>query len=397
MAFPSTFSSFTYPSASDRLNNPSHSALHNTTSSVLGQVETIIGLDGDASILGTLIGDLRSPGSGGGGHVQTAVKGGTGQTTYTKGDILVAQSASVLSKLAVGTNDTVPIADSAAASGIRWGAVPAIVVSSTVAVSSIWTKPAAATATSRVFVELWGGGGSGGASAGANEAGGGGGGGYASGWFSASVLSSVIINVGRGGNAVQSSQGGLAGSITVFDPLTSMLTAYAGGGGASNGSNAGGGGGAGDQESGTSATGAPSGTPGRMYGSGSNDQYTGVFISNLGLISVGASIIGSGRTFRTLMGGGGGPSEVNTAPVSVVGGNAVYGGGGGAGIGSSVVSGSVQGGLSTFGGRGGNSSIMTSGSAMAGFVPGGGGGAGYGTGISSGPGATGMAKITVFL
>lgn len=119
MAFPSTFSTFTRPAASDRLNNPSHSALHNTVSSALGQVEAVIGTD--SSTIGTIIGDLRNPASDGGGHVQSAVKGGTGQTTFAKGDILVAQSASVLSKLAVGTDSQSLVADSSVASGIRWG------------------------------------------------------------------------------------------------------------------------------------------------------------------------------------------------------------------------------------------------------------------------------------
>jgi hypothetical protein len=53
--------------------------------------------------------------------VQTAVKGGTGQTTFTKGDLLVATSASVLSKLAVGTQDgQTLIVDSSVASGVKW-------------------------------------------------------------------------------------------------------------------------------------------------------------------------------------------------------------------------------------------------------------------------------------
>lgn len=119
--FPSILNTFSRPSATDRLNNPSHSALHNTVSSALGQVEAVIGVDGANSVLGTIIGDLRSPDSGGGGHVQSANKGGTGQTTYTKGDILVAQSTSVLSKLSVGIDGQSLVADSSVASGIKWG------------------------------------------------------------------------------------------------------------------------------------------------------------------------------------------------------------------------------------------------------------------------------------
>lgn len=119
--FPSTLTTFSYPTPSDRLNNPSHSSLHNTVSSALGQVETIIGTD--ASTLGTIIGDLRSASSDGGGHVQSAVKGGTGQVSFTKGDVLVAQNASTLTKLAVGSDGQSLIANSSTVTGVNW-AIP---------------------------------------------------------------------------------------------------------------------------------------------------------------------------------------------------------------------------------------------------------------------------------
>lgn len=123
MTFPSTLSSFSRPQATDRLNSPSHSALHNTVSSALGQVEAVIGVDGANSVVGTLMSDVRNPASQGGGHVQGAAFGGTGQTTYTKGDILVASSASVLTKLAVGTvNGQILSVNNSAPAGIQWGA-----------------------------------------------------------------------------------------------------------------------------------------------------------------------------------------------------------------------------------------------------------------------------------
>lgn len=118
--YPSVITSFTYPTASNRLNNPSHSTLENNQSSTIGQVQAVIGLADSASTLGTLIGDLRSPGSQGGGHVQGAAFGGTGQTTFTKGDILIASSPSILTKLAVGTNGYILTAQSSGAVGVSW-------------------------------------------------------------------------------------------------------------------------------------------------------------------------------------------------------------------------------------------------------------------------------------
>ncbi len=121
--FPSTLSTFNQVSASDRLNSPSHSALHNTVSSAVGQIEAVVGVAGANSVVGTLTYQVQSPDSDGGGHVQTANKGGTGQTSYTKGDLLVATSSSVLSKLAItSTTGEVLTADTTQASGVKWAA-----------------------------------------------------------------------------------------------------------------------------------------------------------------------------------------------------------------------------------------------------------------------------------
>lgn len=143
MAFPSTLTAFTYPQPTDKLNSPSHSSVHGQIASALGQVEVIIGRSGDNSVLGTIIGDLRSPGSGGGGHVQTAVLGGTGQTTYTKGDILAAKNASTLAKLAVGADNAFLRANSSVAAGVEWasGVSPKLAIStSVVTVTSVTTE-----------------------------------------------------------------------------------------------------------------------------------------------------------------------------------------------------------------------------------------------------------------
>lgn len=118
MAYPSTLSTFTYPNANDKLSAPSHSSIESMQSSTISQLETFVGTL--SSVNGTLVYDIRAASSDGGGHVQTANKGGTGQTSYNKGDILVATSSSVLTKLAVGSDNYVLRANSSAASGVNW-------------------------------------------------------------------------------------------------------------------------------------------------------------------------------------------------------------------------------------------------------------------------------------
>lgn len=118
MAYPSTISSLTDPQASDRLNNPSHSGLHQAENTAIEEVQTFIGTL--SSAVGTLVYDIRAAASDGGGHVQTAVKGGTGQTTYTKGDLLVATGGSVLAKFAVGLDGQLLKANSSVAAGVQW-------------------------------------------------------------------------------------------------------------------------------------------------------------------------------------------------------------------------------------------------------------------------------------
>ncbi len=52
-----------------------------------------------------------------------AAHGGTGNTSYTKGDILVASGSTTLTKLAVGSNGQGLIADSAQTTGVKWSPV----------------------------------------------------------------------------------------------------------------------------------------------------------------------------------------------------------------------------------------------------------------------------------
>jgi hypothetical protein len=131
--YPSTLTSFSNPSPTDRLNSPSHSSVESAQNDAVAQLEKFIGTN--ASAVGTLIHDIRSPDSTGGGHIQSANKGGTGQTSFAKGDILVAQSSSVLTKLAVGGDGKILIADKSQSTGITWGEPSSVFATNKISVS----------------------------------------------------------------------------------------------------------------------------------------------------------------------------------------------------------------------------------------------------------------------
>lgn len=122
--FPSVIATITDPNATDRLNSPSHSSIHTIENDEIKQTQRFIGTL--SSAVGTLVYDIRAAASDGGGHVQAVNKGGTGQTSYTKGDILIAQSASALTKLAISSvTGQVLTVDPLQAVGIKWGAAVA--------------------------------------------------------------------------------------------------------------------------------------------------------------------------------------------------------------------------------------------------------------------------------
>lgn len=119
MAYPSTIGTFVNPVPTDRLSTTPHSAIETAQNTDLTAIETFIGTLSSAQ--GTLMYDIRSPNSNGGGHVQSANVGGTGQTVFTKGDILIASSSSVLTKLASSGNDNDFLAvNSSVATGVNW-------------------------------------------------------------------------------------------------------------------------------------------------------------------------------------------------------------------------------------------------------------------------------------
>ena len=361
MAYPSVLSAISNPQPTDRLNSPSHSSIHQAENAAITEIETFVGTI--SSIPGTLIYDIRSSSSNGGGHVQTANKGGTGQTSYNKGDLLVAQSSSVLTKLTVGADNQALIADASQAVGIKW-ATPAGANVQTFSSTAVWVKPSALGLLSQVFVEIWGGGGSGGANiSGGSNGGAGGGGFYNSGWFTASVLGATeLMVIGLGGASVAATANGNAGGTTVFGSLSSLLTAYEGGSGKGiSGDGGGGGGGAfGPGGNGTNTVGGAGGSNG--------------WIGASSLISSGGANTGQGSQDAQNASGGGSASGK--------GGNTIYGGAGGGSIG----------GISNFGGNGGNNGVSVVGA--PGAQKGGGGGASRGfNGAISGKGGDGFAII----
>lgn len=298
MAFPSTLSSFNRPNPTDRLNSPSHSALHNTVSSAVGQLEAVIGVDGSNSVLGTVIGDLRSPGSGGGGHIQSANKGGTGQTTFTKGDILIASSSSVLTKLSVpATQKYALIVDSTQPTGLNWG-IPggSPIIRVYTSILTIWSKPST---LSYIVVEVVGGGGGGSDGSSNNGGSGGGAGGYARKVISASSLASAV--------SVMAASGGIRGGNGFLSFFGSILQATPGN---SGGSNSGGSPGIGSIITLGSSTGEVMSSG---QGGGPGISGTGTWVGGVG-----------GNSFY----GGGGPGGSNSAGAGA---GASYGGGGGGG------------------------------------------------------------------
>lgn len=101
------------------LSSPDHVTHHQTEDDTIEALQAKVGVDNSA-VTTSLDYIVKNPSSDGGGHVQTAAKGGTGQTTYTKGDLLVARNSTTLDKLAVGSDNQVLTADSSQTDGVKW-------------------------------------------------------------------------------------------------------------------------------------------------------------------------------------------------------------------------------------------------------------------------------------
>jgi hypothetical protein len=284
-------------------------------------------------------------------------QGGTGEITAAAafGALKQAASESATGVVELATNaETVTGTDTARAT--HPAGVKAAIAAGAAGISApnvqtfnsndTWTKPAGATAATRVFIECWGGG----ASGGRQNGGGGGGGAYTWRWMLASDLGATeAVTVGLGGAAKTSNGNGNDGGNTTFG---AHLTAYGGGGGDSGGSpNRGGHGGGWLSSRGPVNTGF-GGAVGAET-AGAESAYGGAAGGKDGVFAGGASIWG---------GAGGGGDEG-------AGGTSLYGGNGGAG--------------------------SLTGAATAGTQPGGGGG-GTDTG-TSGKGGDGRVRVTTYL
>ena len=300
------------------------------------QIENIIGVAGASSVVGTYEYFVKSPASNGGGHVQAVNKGGTGQTTYNKGDILIASSSSVLTKLVVGTEGQVLKASSSFASGAGWSpAISNINVQSFLS-TGMWVKPSNA---KTVYVTLVGAGGGGGGGTG-NPGGGGGAGG-------------TIVVKSFDPDLMQSSMLVTVSSITATDAKgvdtvfgnPSVLIATGGAPGLSNGNGggassvkavngiAGGGGGTGAIDSGgqTGGGGGGGGAGGTIGSNGVSGPGVG---GAGGMGGVTATILGYGGNGALGHNGEGTGGARNGNPGSI------YGGGGGGGSGDAYLTGS---------------------------------------------------------
>jgi len=299
--------------------------------------------------------------------------GGTGQTSYTDGQLLIGNSTgNTLSKatLTAGSNISITNGNGSITIATSGGGANLQEFSS----SGTWTKPSGATF---VMVEAFGGGGGGGSgrlATSGNHAGGGAGGG-GSGYnykiFKASDLASTVtitIGAGGAGGAAKSTTGdGNNGSNGGNSTFGSHLTAYGGGLGiggrdvSTGGVNGGGGGG---------TTGAASGSTGGapQITASSNSGVT----TTIGIQAFGGGNSGTASGFG---GGGGGTAKSSTTSTgntpNTAGGCSAYGsGGGGAGFGT-FTSASAQVGGSNVGTTGGGGAVSTAG----GTNQGGGGGA----------------------
>jgi len=245
--------------------------------------------------------------------------------TSTKGDLIV-RNTTVNTRLPVGTNYQVPIANSSDTNGITWGLPNGTLLGRQVITSGTTYTPT--TGTKRIMLEMWGGGGAGGGcSVNACAGGGGGSGGFARAFVNI-TSPSYIISIGAAGVSSAGAIGGNGGN-TTFNTGSIVITAYGGLGGSVGVLNAFNIGGAG----------APISTNGGLNGAGSpGDPGQG--------LGGGKAMSGNGGS--TSIGGGGVATFVNGGGVTV-GNNAIANTGSGGSGASCGAAGATAGGNGSVG------------------------------------------------
>ena len=269
--------------------------------------------------------------------------GGTGQTTYTNGQLLIGNT----------TGNTLTKSTLTAGTGI----------SISNGTGSITITNSIAPYSASYLIVAGGGGGGGG-----NGAGGGGAGGYITGTASFTPTTVYTVTVGGGG----AGSVGTVGSNGSNSSLTGQTTAVGGGGG---GDSAGSGAGAAGGSGGGGRNGASGGAGTSGQGNAGGNAAGGAGGAGGG----GASAVGTANSGTT--GGAGG----NGTASSITGSSITYAGGGG-GSGSSS---------SGAGGSGGGGAGVTGGTGVAGTTNLGGGGGGSYSGNPGGAGGSGVVILSV--
>ncbi len=273
--------------------------------------------------------------------------GGTGQTTYTNGQLLIGNTTgNTLTKATLTAGDGISITNGTGSITV--------------------TNTSAPYSASYVVI-------AGGAAGGGNAGGGGGAGGYLSG--TVSLLPSQIYSfvVGGGGTGTTTTIGGSGTSSTAFG-----LTAIGGGGGGQN--NTSGGAGASGGSGGGSAQGAAggSGTSGQGNNGGGSAAYPGAGGGGGGASAAGSSNSGSNGG----AGGAGTASSITGSSVTRAGGGGGYGENRTGGTGGAGGAGGGGAGAASNGGGGGNGTANT-------------GSGGGGGGIYSGKGGNGGSGVVI--
>jgi hypothetical protein len=204
----------------------------------------------------------------------TAVNvGGTGQVSYTDGQLLIGNTSTTgLTKATLTQGTGISITNGAGSITIASNVVGGGGFSGSTGFNSPGNFTAPPT-TNQVYVmvQAGGGGGGGGSPAPAFRGGGGGGGGFAMGVVPVTGGSPYAVTVGAAGNAGASQGSGNAGGASSFSNLISGNGGGGGGGATPESSGGGGNAGNGVAPTGTAVAGSPGGT--LFAGSGGNSAY----------------------------------------------------------------------------------------------------------------------------